>query len=208
MASAVTLTWEEHLYETDGGPVAGLDEAGRGPLAGPVVACAVILPRNIVIEGVNDSKKLSPKRRETLARVIKDAALAWAVGVIDAETIDRVNILRATYMAMAQAVGTLAVKPGSLLIDGLHPPFPPLVLSDYPSMYIPHGDTISHTIAAASIIAKVTRDAFMDVLHEQYPMYGFNRHKGYGTAEHRAAIKQYGPCPQHRVSFSVKEKLI
>jgi ribonuclease HII len=192
-------TFEESLYNRGFTLVGGLDEAGRGPLAGPVVACAVLIPRGLIIDGVDDSKKLSAKKRNELAAKIKKSAISYGIGITDSETIDRINILQATLLAMTQAVNALTVSPDALLVDGLHAP----PLSCY-CQCLPHGDTLSHSIAAASIIAKVYRDALMDDLHLKYPEYGFNKHKGYGTAAHREAIKKYGFCPQHRRSFKVK----
>lgn len=180
--------------------VGGVDEVGRGPLAGPVVACAVILPQGLIIEGVDDSKKLSPKKREELANIIKEKAVGYATGWADAALIDEINILQATYIAMARALEGLATKPDALLIDGLKGKWIPSV----PCEFIKGGDRVSHSIAAASIVAKVERDAFMLQWHEKYPHYGFDTHKGYGTAKHKAAIYEYGLCPLHRRSFLKK----
>ena len=194
------LGLEEDLYDKGYSPVGGVDEAGRGPLAGPVVACAVIFPRNLVIEGVNDSKKITGKRRNELAKIIKERAIAYCVGFVDAETIDKVNILQATLLAMKCAADNLAIKPAALIIDGTHAP----KLTGIHCVCVPKGDALSHACAAASIIAKTERDAFMENLHLQYPMYGFDIHKGYGTKTHIEAIRANGYCPQHRMSFKVK----
>ncbi len=176
--------------------ICGVDEAGRGPLAGPVVAGAVILPKNAEILYLNDSKQLTAKRREALYDEIMAKALAAAVGVVDCETIDRINILQATYEAMRRAVGGLSVRPQVLLNDAVI--IPGIAL---PQEKIIKGDAKSVSIAAASILAKVTRDRMMMAYDEIYPEYGFARHKGYGTAEHIEAIKKYGPSPIHRRTF-------
>ena len=194
------LIHEEALYQAGFLTVGGVDEAGRGPLAGPVVASAVILPRGLVIEGVDDSKKLTAKRRSELAAVIKETALSYAIGYVDCKTVDTINILQATLLAMRYAVETLTVKPDALIIDGLQAP----KLDKIYTVCLPYGDTLSHSCAAASIIAKTERDAIMVKIHEQYPHYGFNIHKGYGTKAHINAIKEFGLCPQHRVSFKIK----
>jgi len=177
--------------------VAGVDEAGRGPLAGPVVAAAVILPRGFCPEGLNDSKKVPAARRETLAALIQRAALAWAVGVSEVEEIDRENIHRATFLAMTRAVSFLAPAPGHLLVDGYA--IPGVMV---PQTAVVHGDGLCAAIAAASILAKVTRDRMMVEYHGRYPQYGFDRHKGYGTAGHLAALAVHGLCPWHRRSFA------
>jgi len=177
--------------------VAGVDEAGRGALAGPVVACAMVLPVGLVIEGVNDSKKLSQKRREELAKVIKSKALSYAFGIVDVNVIEEINILQASLLAMRLAVVELKPAPQVALIDGNKLPSN----IPYEAHCIKQGDSASHLIAAASILAKVERDAIMLELHGKYPMYGFDKHKGYGTAVHKLALKEYGLCPQHRVGF-------
>jgi ribonuclease HII len=177
-------------------PVAGVDEVGRGCLAGPVVAAAVILDRLRPIEGVDDSKRLLPAKRRELAEVIRVRAIAWAVGEVEAVEIDRINILRATQRASALAIERLSVQPAFLLLDAIRLPLVPL-----PQRPIVHGDRISVSIAAASILAKVHRDALMSRHEEAWPGYGFDRHKGYGTAEHLQALIQRGPCPLHRRSF-------
>lgn len=176
--------------------VCGVDEAGRGPLAGPVVAGAVILPRDCQILYLNDSKKLSEKRREALYEEIKETAVTWAVGIVGPEKIDQINILQATYEAMRQAVAGLNPKPHVLLNDAVT--IPKVDLLQVP---IIKGDGKSVSIAAASIMAKVTRDRMMMEYHKLFPEYGFAGHKGYGTAAHIKAIREYGPCPIHRRSF-------
>jgi len=190
----------EDSYTSRGiSPVAGVDEAGRGPLAGPVVACAVILPAGLVVEGVNDSKKLSEKRRQELAARIKSEALAYAFGIVDVPMIEEINILQATLLAMKIAVEGLTTAPKMVLVDGNKLPTLPCE-----AVCIKKGDSASHLIAAASILAKTKRDAIMLELHEKYPMYGFDKHKGYGTKTHRDAIAQHGLCPQHRPGFCRK----
>jgi ribonuclease HII len=176
--------------------VAGVDEAGRGPLAGPVVAAAVIFPPELILPGVDDSKVLTPVQREALYPVILKTALAVGIGSADHEEIDQVNILQSTYRAMHRAVAALGVPPQHLLIDGnrfdgLHIPFSVLV----------HGDACSFAIASASIVAKVARDRMMVMYDSLYPGYGFARHKGYGTAYHLETLRRLGPCPIHRRSF-------
>ena len=178
------------------GPVCGIDEAGRGPLAGPVAAGAVILPENCEILGLNDSKKLSPARREELYDEILDKALAAGVGMAWPARIDEINILQADYEAMCEAIGKLAVMPAVLLNDAVT--IPQVTI---PQVAIIKGDAKSVSIAAASILAKVTRDRIMMEYDDLFPEYGFAKHKGYGTAEHIAAIRKYGPCPIHRRSF-------
>ncbi len=183
--------------------VAGIDEAGRGPLAGPVVAAAVILPEGLIIEGVNDSKKLSPDTRERLFDTIITQALAVGVGMGSAELIDRINILQATRHAMLDAVSHLTPQPDYLMIDGIS-----TINSPIPQKTIKKGDSLSISIAAASIIAKVTRDRLMRELDGNYPGYGFSGHKGYGSASHMEAIRRLGPSPVHRLTFGgVKEHL-
>ena len=191
------LLYEEAAYQQGYKSIAGIDEAGRGPLAGPVVAVACILPRGLFIPYVNDSKKLTAKKREQLFdRLTGDPAIVYAVGVIESEEIDRLNIHQATIRAMWQAIDRLATFPDCLLVDGLGLPHPVL-----PCQKIIKGDQLSQSIAAASIIAKETRDRLMCAYHEQWPMYGFRQHKGYGTAQHLKALEKHGPCPIHRHSF-------
>lgn len=190
--------YENQLREKGYRYIAGLDEAGRGPLAGPVVAGAVILPPDteLVIPGVDDSKKLSGLRRGKLLEEIKEKAIAWAVGIVDVETIDQINILQATKKAMKQAVEGLQTVPEILLIDAVE-----LAQVSLPQQPLIHGDALSVSIAAASIVAKETRDAMMIALDSLYPEYGFASNKGYGSAQHIAALRKYGPCPIHRRTF-------
>lgn len=188
--------FEKDARENGYSCIAGIDEAGRGPLAGPVVAAAVVLPQVLGIEGIDDSKKLTPKKRADLFPRIQEHAIALGVGIVDAETIDRINILQAALMAMAVAVENLSVKPDHLLIDG---PFP--IASDLPQTPLKKGDSLSISIAAASIVAKVTRDRMMADYDNTYPDYGFSKHKGYPTKAHREAIQQFGCSPIHRRSF-------
>ena len=176
--------------------ICGIDEAGRGPLAGPVVAGAVILPKDCEILFLNDSKKLSEKKREALFREIQEKAEAWSVGGVGPEVSDEINILQATYQAMREAIAGLKVQPGLLLNDAVTIPG-----VEIPQVPIVKGDAKSLSIAAASIMAKVTRDHLMVEYDQIYPQYGFAKHKGYGTAAHIAALKEYGPCPIHRRSF-------
>ena len=181
--------------------IAGVDEVGRGPLAGPVVCAAVIMPldESLLIEGVDDSKKVSPKKRETLAELIKERACAYTVYEVSEKEIDEINILEATKKGMKEALLALNIQPDVVITDGnmtLDIPFP--------QSSVIHGDALSYSIGAASIVAKVYRDALMDELAKTYPMYGFEKNKGYGTAEHIKAIKEYGLCPVHRRTFTKK----
>jgi len=184
------------------GPVAGVDEAGRGPLAGPVVAAAVILHPQRCVEGLDDSKKLSAARRERLSRDIKEQALAWSVAWADAAEIDALNILAATMLAMRRAIIGLSVVPDGVQVDGNR--LPDLRFNDRQlnGQAIVGGDALVPAISAASIIAKTTRDRIMVQMDRLYPVYEFARHKGYGTEVHRARLKEYGPCEQHRRSFA------
>ena len=177
--------------------LAGIDEAGRGPLAGPVVVGAVIMPKESFIEGVNDSKKVSEKKREQLYDQITSEAIAWSVGIVDQETIDEINILNATKKALTESIASLKIKPEMILVDALTG----INTLNIPYTSIIKGDATSYSIAAASIIAKVTRDRIMRQWDEVYPQYGFAKHKGYGTAAHYEAIKENGICPLHRKSF-------
>ncbi len=177
--------------------IAGVDEAGRGPLAGPVVASAVILPKNRPILYVNDSKKLSEKKREELYDVIMSEAVSVGVGSVHEGVIDEINILQASFLAMKEALSKLSPAPNCVLVDGNHP-IPDFAVRQVP---IVSGDAKSASIAAASIIAKVTRDRLMREYDKLYPEYGFAEHKGYGSAKHIEALKQYGPCPIHRKTF-------
>ncbi len=200
--------FEQTLRQQGYQRIAGIDEAGRGALAGPVVAAAVILPINCQISGVTDSKQLTPKRRDELFDVIRHTAVAVGVGSVDSKEIDQINILQATMGAMAQAIAQITPSPDYVLVDGIH--LPEIALPrvhrdpEQPAKAIPKGDTLVQSIAAASIIAKVTRDRLMIELDEIYPCYGFQRHKGYGTLLHRQAIAQLGPCPIHRHSFKLQ----
>ena len=189
--------YEEDCFERGIELVAGIDEAGRGPLAGPVVAAAVILPKHALIEGVNDSKKISEKKREKLYDDIINAAIAWGVGIVDNNVIDEINILNATRMAMHNAIEALKVKPEYILIDAEKK----VDTNGIPFMPIIKGDALSISIAAASIIAKVTRDRIMREYDKIYPLYGFEKHKGYGTKMHLEAISENGICCIHRKSF-------
>lgn len=190
---------EDRYYAQGFTQICGVDEAGRGPLAGPVCAAAVILPAHMDIPGLDDSKKLTDKRRRELMPVIKENALAYGIAFADHNEIDQINILQATFLAMERAVSKLEVKPQLLLIDGNRQ-------KDFgiPTETVVHGDSLSASIAAASILAKVTRDDYMLQMAEQYPQYRFDVHKGYGTKAHYAALTEYGPCPIHRMSFLKK----
>ena len=195
--SALDLWTIERQYAERGyTAICGVDEAGRGPLAGPVFAAAVILPFETQIEGLNDSKKLTDAKRRALFPVICEKAIAYGIGSASAQEIDAINILQATFLAMKRAVAQLKVKPGFLLVDGNR-------LTDFgiSAESIVKGDSRSANIAAASILAKVTRDRLMMQYDAEYPQYGFAQHKGYGTAQHIAALRKYGPCPIHRRSF-------
>lgn len=190
---------EQSWYDRGVQLICGVDEAGRGPLAGPVCAAAVILPANIDIPGLDDSKKLSDKRRRELMPVIKDIAIAYGIAFADHTEIDEINILQATFLAMERALAQLSVKPELALIDGNRQ-------KDFglPVQTVVHGDSLSTSIAAASVLAKVTRDDYMLQLAEEYPQYGFEVHKGYGTKAHYAALAECGPCPIHRMTFLKK----
>ena len=183
--------------------VAGIDEAGRGPLAGPVVAAAVILPFDYENTDIRDSKQLSAKKRETLYDIIKRDALSIGLGVVEVPVIDAINILRASLVAMREAVSDLTIPPDYLLIDGTNG-----VTLDITQETIVKGDSRSISVAAASIIAKVSRDKIMEIYHHQFPQYNFLKNKGYGTEEHRNAIRKYGFCKLHRRSFSVRDRSI
>ncbi len=183
--------------------VAGVDEAGRGPLAGPVVVAAVVLNPDRPIDGLDDSKKLNEKRREELFALIMEQCLAWTVIEIDAAEIDRINILQATLLGMKQAVEQLVPPPSLALIDGNQAPDLNCIVRT-----IVRGDSLEPAISAASILAKVTRDRLMKKLHIDYPDYGFDRHKGYPTADHLVRLVRYGPCPIHRRSFAPVKKAL
>ncbi len=188
---------EEDIYAQGTNYICGIDEAGRGPLAGPVVVASVIMPKDSMIEGVNDSKKVSEKKREKLYEEIIQNAISYSVGIVDQKEIDRVNILNATKAGLTQSIKGLNVKPEIILVDALTG----IDTCGIPYHSIVKGDAKCYSIAAASIIAKVTRDRIMRQWHEVYPQYNFIQHKGYGTAAHIAAIKEHGLCPLHRLSF-------
>ena len=190
---------EETFFSQGFDLICGVDEAGRGPLAGPVCAAAVILPKGIDIPGLNDSKKLSDKKRRELYPIITDKAIAYGIAFADHQEIDDINILQATFLAMERAIGQLSCKPQLALIDGNRK-------KDFglPVETVVHGDSLSANIAAASILAKVTRDDYMERIANKYPQYGFEIHKGYGTKAHCAAILEFGPCPIHRNTFLKK----
>lgn len=196
------LEIEKDLYEKGYKNIAGVDEAGRGPLAGPVCAAAVILPEGLVIEGINDSKKLTEKKREKLFDEIINSAVAYSIQYTSPELIDEINIKEATDYAMAEAVKSLQVPADYVIIDGNdNKPY------DIPYSYIIKGDAKSQTIAAASILAKVSRDRLMTKMAEEYPQYGFEKHKGYGTKAHCEAIQKYGVTEVHRKSFMTDKVL-
>ncbi len=189
--------FEENLYKTGIKTIAGIDEAGRGPLAGPVVVGVAIMNPASFIEGVNDSKKISEKKREELYEKITEEAIDWAVGIVDQQEIDEINILNATKKALHMAIENLKIKPDRIVVDALEH----IDTCGIPYTSIIKGDAKVYSISAASIIAKVTRDRIMKEYDEIYPDYGFAAHKGYGTAKHIQAIKQFGPCPIHRKTF-------
>ncbi|MGI6548949.1 MAG: ribonuclease HII [Syntrophomonadales bacterium] len=190
------LRYEMDLYDTGVQYIAGIDEAGRGPLAGPVVAAAVILPRDFFVPGIDDSKRLKPSRREELSMAVKRQALAWAIGIVSVSCLDQINIYQATRVAMMIAVNNLCVKPQHLIIDAVK--LPEL---DIPQTPLVKGDSLSQSVACASILAKVERDAMMEGYERLYPGYGFAKHKGYATREHVEALFRLGPCAIHRTSF-------
>lgn len=189
--------FERNLYSTGIKNIVGIDEAGRGPLAGPVVVGAVIMKPESLIEGVNDSKKISEKKREKLYEQIIEEAIAWSVGIVDQKEIDEINILNATKKALKMAITNLQVKPERIVVDALEH----IDTCGIPYTSIIKGDAKVYSISAASIIAKVTRDRMMREYDEIYPEYGFAGHKGYGTAKHIQALKEFGPCALHRRSF-------
>lgn len=201
---------EEELYNTQNlVAIAGIDEAGRGPLAGPVVVACALMPRDSMIEGVNDSKKISEKKREKLYELITEEAISYGVGIVGQKEIDEINILQATKKGLTMAIKDMEeklkqkpelgiIKPDAILVDALTK----IDTDGIPYKSIIHGDAISYSIACSSIIAKVTRDRIMRQWDEVYPQYGFAKHKGYGTAAHITAIKEYGLCPLHRRSFT------
>jgi ribonuclease HII len=191
------LVFERNARSGGAVRIAGVDEVGRGPLAGPVVAAAVVLPEGLLIAGVTDSKQIAEEERERLFGVIVDAAVAYGIGIVDERTIDDINIREASLLAMEHAVAAIVPPPDHLLIDGNCG----LPRVRCPQQAIIKGDCLSHSIAAASILAKVIRDRMMVELHERFPRYNFRKHKGYGTAEHVEAIRRHGPCEAHRRSF-------
>ena len=197
--AALATTYDEGLDL----PLAGVDEVGRGCLAGPVVACALVLPNGCKIEGIRDSKKLTQKRRALLEKMITAQAESYAFGIVDAGEIDETNILIATLKAMSIAIRGLDVIPKTVLVDGIHAPE-----CKYPVVCIKGGDSISQTVAAASILAKEHRDRMMREFCEQFPEYGFSAHKGYGTKKHFEAIYLHGLCPLHRTTFLRKSELL
>jgi len=189
------LSYERKHVEKGLKLVAGVDEVGRGPLAGPVVCCAVIMPLDDIIEGVDDSKKLSEKKREQLAGIIKEKAIAYSIREISPEEIDKINILEAVKKCMTEAVNTLSVKPDITLVDGVDTHLP------INAEYVIKGDMNSYTIGCASIVAKVYRDNLMKEKAKEFPQYSFEKHKGYGTKIHIEKIKEIGPCKLHRKTF-------
>lgn len=189
---------EQKLYSEKIKLIAGIDEAGRGPLAGPVVVGIAIMPKDSMIEGVNDSKKVSEKKREKLYDQITEEAICWSVGIADQREIDEINILNATKKALTLAIDNLKIKPDKIVVDALDK----IDTRGIPYISVIKGDAKIYSISAASIIAKVTRDRIMREYDEVYPEYGFSTHKGYGTAKHIQAIKEYGICPLHRKTFT------
>ena len=199
MADVNMWAYEDEVFAQGYKLVCGIDEAGRGPLAGPVCAAAVILPEHLEIPGLTDSKKLTDKKRRELMPIIKEQAIAWGIGFASHEEIDQINILQATYLAMERALAQLQVKPEFALIDGNR-------AKDFglPVKTVVKGDSLSANIAAASVLAKVTRDDLMEAQAVEYPGYGFEVHKGYGTKAHYAALTEKGPSPIHRMTFLKK----
>lgn len=190
------LEYENNLYNEDVTLIAGVDEVGRGPLIGPVVACACILPVNFYHKDIKDSKKLSEKKREEMYKIIKENAISIGLGIVSEKVIDEVNIYEATKIAMKEAIKNLNITPEHVLIDAMK------LELNIPSTSIIKGDAKSESIAAASIIAKVTRDHMLDEMDKEYPMYDLKNNKGYGTKKHLEALQTYGPCKYHRVSYS------
>lgn len=190
------LEYENNLYKEGVTLIAGVDEVGRGPLIGPVVACACILPVNFYHKDIKDSKKLSEKKREEMYKVIKENAISIGLGIVSEKVIDEVNIYEATKIAMKEAIKNLNITPEHILIDAMK------LELNIPSTSIIKGDAKSESIAAASIIAKVTRDHMLDEMDKEYPMYDLKNNKGYGTKKHLEALQTYGPCKYHRVSYS------
>lgn len=196
------LEYENELYIQGIKLICGVDEAGRGPLIGPVVAAAVILPVNYFHKDINDSKKLSEKKREELYDIIMKDAISVGVGIVDEKVIDNINIYEATKVAMKEAINNLKIKPEHVLIDAMK------LGIDIPSTSIIKGDALSESIAAASIIAKVTRDRLLIDMDKEYPMYDLKNNKGYGTKKHLEALKEFGPCKYHRKSFKPVNELL
>lgn len=194
----VQFSFDKKYYDKGLSSVAGIDEAGRGPLAGPVVAAAVILPKDLIIPQLNDSKQISEKKRDLFFEIIKEKAISFSIEIIDNEIIDNTNILQATFIAMKKAVLGLNIVPDLCLVDGNH--IIPMLKCDQEA--IVDGDAKSASIAAASILAKVTRDRIMLDYAKKYPQYGFEKNKGYGTKKHIEALKKFGACPIHRMSFT------
>lgn len=190
------LLFEKQEQEKGNFLIAGMDEVGRGPLAGPVCVACVIMPLDDIIEGIDDSKKISEKKRNELYEVIKEKAIAYAIEMVDEQKIDEINILEATKLCMKNAVKNLTLKPDVVLVDAISK-----LDTDIPIRGIVKGDMLSYSIGAASILAKVTRDKYMCEIAKEYPEYGFEKHKGYGTKVHIEALKEIGPCEYHRLSF-------
>lgn len=202
MTSEVNLyKYEEELYDSNYKLVCGIDEAGRGPLAGPIVVAACILPAFTKIEGINDSKKLSEKKRKELFKIIKKEAIDYSIVFVSEKEVDKLNVYQATKKGMLEAVNKLKSKPDYVLIDAM-----PLNELEMKHLSLVHGDALSASIAAASILAKVTRDEYMEKMDFKYPNYGFKKHKGYCTKAHIEALEKYGPCKIHRKTFSPVSK--
>ncbi len=198
------MIWETRARKNGFRVIAGIDEAGRGPLAGPVVAAACVIPQDLLIEGIDDSKKLSPSERfKIFQQILATPEIDYGIGIIDALIIDQVNILQATFQAMLAAISRLSQMPDFIYVDGNQMP-----KSHIPGKALVKGDSLSQSIAAASIIAKETRDHLMSIYHQEWPQYGFNSNKGYPTKEHQRAIQEYGPCAIHRMSFHPLKKSI
>ena len=204
-ARLAALTWHEEEARQNGfKSIAGVDEAGRGPLAGPVFAAACIIPEGVFFKGINDSKLLTAEEREDLyQRIISQEGIRFGIGVVSSEEIDKVNILRASILAMLQAIGNLGCQPDFMLVDGLHIPHQHIQCKK-----LIKGDSRSQSIAAASVLAKVSRDRLMEDYHQRWPEYGFDRNKGYGTEDHLSALHKFGPCPIHRKTFDPVKELL
>lgn len=190
------LRFEQEAWSKGYQMIAGIDEAGRGPLAGPVVAAAVILPKDFSLPGINDSKQLPEKKRDEYFGIIKEKALACAWSEVDNHTIDKINILKASLLAMSLAISRLSQEPDFILVDGNQE-----IMIDLPQMAVVKGDCLSCSIAAASIVAKVVRDGIMNGFHQKFPEYGFDKHKGYATREHLEKLEKHGHCEIHRTTF-------